>query len=175
MATFQKIEKGQPDWQKPINDNFSLVESSFAETDASGWLTDGLTTGQNVSQVQNIGYRIVTIGTYSRLHLRAAMLVKQDLFTGKWASKESMLFGLPFDVSINDGLAPQSFTIRDGYSYKPVINAVMLSPDFPFSKDAPQNGIYFATLADPNDTVDNHKNDTLVHVNLWIDLTDKKE
>ena len=80
----------------------------FLPTVDTGWLQDGLKFGSNIDSVQELRYRVLSVGTFQALSFAIHFKIKQALLSGKWGSDDTAIFYLPNQLKV-PGYIPQRF------------------------------------------------------------------
>ena len=123
MSDITFLNKGQSDWQKVVNQNFDNLNGDMIHFSDTGWLTDGLTLGANVTSA-DLKYRIVTLGSRKTFTIYGSFVLQNAMLTASWGSSGRLLLAFPASVSkaplqvqrliptdINNG--HQNFVFRD--------------------------------------------------------------
>lgn len=98
MSDITFLNKGQSDWQNVVNQNFDNLNGDMIPFSDTGWLTDGLTYGANVTS-SDAKYRIITLGTRKEFILYGSFTLNHSILTAGWGTPGALLFNFPESVS----------------------------------------------------------------------------
>ena len=163
MSDINLLSKGQSDWQDVINQNFQNINGDIIPFSDTGWLTDGLTIGENVESASS-KYRIVTLGTRKTITINSDVVIKNELLSANWGTPGSMVLGFPSPLDNTNGIKQRIFpTDLNSARVKFVLRD--LQPD------GGQYGIYFDAFFNQGDTAQNYPKTVSIVISHEFDVS----